>query len=347
VIASTNDTISVFVLGSFIVACSAKVSRFPRQGESLRAEALTVEAGGKGFNLMVGAGRLGVDVDGLLAIGDDAFSQFAPPALARAGLPPHMLRTYRAETGSGIGFIDPSGETCLAIHPGANLLLSGADVRAAADAVKGAKLILAQFEIGDEPIIEAFALARAAGVTTILNPSPFRMPPWEILSNTSIIVVNAVEATALAEGLLAEGIGTEGPNPEGPNPEGLGPEEIGIDRPTGIRAADASAFDRVAAAVFDRGPQLFIVTLGPKGALAFRPGQARLHQAAFAVDAIDTLGAGDAFTAGFAAGLLEERSLSECLRRAAASGALAALRLGVFEALPTRDELEAFLTKMS
>jgi ribokinase len=319
VIKSTNDTMPVFVLGSFVVACSAKVSRFPRQGESLRAEALTVEAGGKGFNLMVGTRRLGANVDGLLAIGDDAFSQFAAPALARADLPPHMLHTYRAQTGSGIGFIDPSGDTCLAVHPGANLLLSAADVRAAADAVKRAKLVLAQFEIGDAPIIEAFALARAVGITTILNPSPFRMPCAEILSNTSIMVVNAVEAAALAEGLLAEGLDVD------------------------TRAVDA--FDRVAAAVLDRGPHLFIVTLGPQGALAFRPGHASLRQAAFAVEAIDTLGAGDAFAAGFAVSLLEARPLPECLRRAAASGALATRRLGVFDALPTRDELDAFLAR--
>ena len=320
-IKSTNDTMSVFVLGSFVVACSAKVSRFPRQGESLRAEALTVEAGGKGFNLMVGARRLGANVDGLLAIGNDVFGQFAAPALARADLPPHMLRSCRAQTGSGIGFIDPSGETCLAVHPGANLLLSAADVRVAADAIKRAKLVLAQFEIGDAPITEAFALARAAGVTTILNPSPFRMPSAEILSNTSIMVVNAVEAAALAEGLLAEGLDVD------------------------TRAAGASAFDRVAAAVLGRGPHLFILTLGPEGALAFRPGQASLHQPAFAVDAIDTLGAGDAFTAGFAVSLLEARPLSECLRRAAASGALATRRLGVFDALPTRDEHDVFLAQ--
>jgi ribokinase len=139
------------------------------------------------------------------------------------------------------------------------------------------------------------------------------------------MVVNAVEAAALAEGLLAE--------------------ELGIDTPGGIRAADASVFDRVAAAVLDRGPHLFIVTLGREGALAFRPSQASLHQAAFAVDAVDTLGAGDAFTAGFAVSLLEARPLSECLRRAAASGALATRRLGVFDALPARDELDVFLTQ--
>jgi len=122
-----GDNASVFILGSFVVACSAKVPRLPRPGESLRADAFTVEAGGKGFNLAVGARRLGATVDGLVAVGNDFFSQLAAPALTRAGLSPEMVRRYEGTTGSGIGFTDADGENCLAVFPGANRLLTGQD----------------------------------------------------------------------------------------------------------------------------------------------------------------------------------------------------------------------------
>ena len=72
-----SETASLFVLGSFVVACSAKVARLRKQDKSLRAEGFTGEAGGKGFNLALGAHRLGGRVDGLLAIGNDFFSQLA------------------------------------------------------------------------------------------------------------------------------------------------------------------------------------------------------------------------------------------------------------------------------
>lgn len=48
------ESASLFILGSFVVACPAKVTRFPQPGESLRAEAFTLVPGGKGFNMAAG-----------------------------------------------------------------------------------------------------------------------------------------------------------------------------------------------------------------------------------------------------------------------------------------------------
>ena len=308
-----HETASVFVLGSFVVACSAKVPRLPVPGESLEAEVFTCEAGGKGLNLAVGARRLGAAVDGVVAVGDDLFGHLAEPALARAGLPSTMLRRYHASTGSGIGFTDARGENCLAVYPGANLLLSAADIRSAEPALRRAGLVMAQFEIGDEPIAEAFALARQAGVPTLLNPSPFRDVAPGILECTSLLVLNRVEATRLAAAL------------------GLG------------AGCSAEGLAQVAASLLQRGPDTVIVTLGAGGALAYRRGAETLRQPAFPVEAADTLGAGDAFAAGLAVSLVEGRSLAESLRRAAACGAMVTRHVGVFDALPTRDGLDSFL----
>lgn len=302
----------VFVLGSFVAACCAKVAHLPRPGESLAAEAFTLEPGGKGFNLAVGARRLGATVAGLLAVGDDLFARLARQALREAGLPESMLRQYKGATGSGIGFTDACGENCLAVHPGANLYLSARDVAAAGSALARAKLVLAQFEIADEPVVEAFVRARASGAATLLNPSPFRPIDARILAHTSILVINRVEAAHLAHAF-------------------------------GLREPDCDSFGALAAALLARGPEAVIVTLGADGAIAYRREGTPLRQPAFKMAAVDTLGAGDAFSAGLAAGLVENRPWPDCLRRAAACGALATRQLGVFEALPTRTELESFL----
>ncbi|TCR70058.1 ribokinase [Bosea sp. BK604] len=305
----------IFVLGSFVVACSVTVSRFPVAGESLRADMLTVEPGGKGFNLAVGAARLGASVDGLMAIGDDLLSSFAAPALSKAGLPLTMLKRLPGATGGGVAFTDATGENCLAVHPGANFLLSAQDVAAAADRIEQAQLVLAQFEIDDAPIAEAFRLARQAGVRTLLNPSPYRSIKPEILANTSILVVNAGEALALAETLS----------------------------PASRTGSGAITEDELAQAIQQGGPDTLIVTRGPQGAVAFQRDEPPLVQAAFAIEARDSIGAGDAFAAGLSASLVTGLPLSEALRRAAACGALVASRIGVFEALPTAAELQDFL----
>lgn len=59
---------------------------------------------------------------------------------------------------------------------------------------------------------------------------------------------------------------------------------------------------------------------------------------------VDPIGAGDAFAAGFLAGLLEDRSLEECGRMANAMGALAVTTSGDFEGLPNRSEFDAFMS---
>ncbi|KMO34661.1 ribokinase [Methylobacterium tarhaniae] len=312
---------ALFVLGSFVVACSATVARLPRAGESLEAQAFLVEPGGKGLNLAVGARRLGAAVDGLLAIGDDALAALAGPALDRAGLPAAMLHGFPGPTGAGIGFTDAAGENCLAVHPGANARLGPAEVGRVADRIARADLVLAQFEVGDAAIAETFRIARAAGVRTLLNPSPFRMPGQEIraskiLAATTILVVNAVEAAAFAAAL-------------------------GLDSPEGRTEPDA--FGALAEALLACGPALVVVTVGAGGALAFQAGHPALVQPAFPVAAVDTLGAGDAFTAGLAVGLAEGRPLAESLRLAAACGACVVCRKGVFDALPDRDAVAALL----
>ncbi|MGF9764380.1 ribokinase [Microvirga sp. 0TCS3.31] len=304
---------SLFVLGSFVVACSAKVPHLPRPGESLRAEAFTAEPGGKGLNLALGAHRLGAKVDGIFSIGTDLFSQLAYSAFAQAGLSAAMLRQVDAKTGSGIGFTDSRGENCLAVCPGANLLLSSQDIRSVEQAVREAALVLAQFEIGDEPILEAFIIADAAGARTVLNPSPYRPVDPRILERTSVLVLNRVEATHLAK---SSGFGTQG---------------------------TLESLNDMADTLLEQGPDLIVVTLGSEGAIAYQRGAPPLHQPAFSIAAVDTLGAGDAFTAGLAVGLLQGRPLSECLKQAAACGAMVCTQIGVFDVLPSSAELDFFL----
>lgn len=303
---------SIFVLGSFVVSCSAKVSRFPLPGESLAATSVTIEAGGKGFNLAVMARRLGMEVTGLLATGDDLAAQFAGPALARADLPQSMLVRLSGPTGAGIGFTDAQGETSLAVAGGANLALSAADVRSRANAIRGAAIVLAQFEASAPAVEESFALARRAGVPTLLNPSPFRELTPKLMRDTSMLIINETEARELARMINAD--------------------------PSAVDFPDRF-LSELSPAVRALGPEGIILTRGPAGAIAsFR--DATFVQPGFSVDVVDTLGAGDAFAGTLAVRLAQQVSFDQAMRDAAAAGALTTRHHGVFDALPSTDEIK-------
>ena len=304
----------VFVIGSFVIACSVKVARLPQAGESLDGLAFLAEPGGKGFNLAIAAQQLGIGVDGLFAVGTDVFSPVIRSTFAQVGFPEEMLVPHAGSTGAGVAFVDAAGENCLAVCLGANLSLGAEDVRAAAARIGQADLVAATFESPDAPIREAFALARALGLPTLLNPSPLRPIDPAILADTAILVVNAVEAADLSLGA---------------------PEAI----------AEARVALPAIAALLDGGLELLVVTLGERGAVAFRPGLPPLSQPAFAVAAVDTVGAGDAFTAGLMAGLLAQQPLDATLSQAAACGALTTCQFGAFDAFPSAQALAAFLDK--
>jgi ribokinase len=93
-----------------------------------------------------------------------------------------------------------------------------------------------------------------------------------------------------------------------------------------------------------RGPRTVIVTLGSRGVLV-ADGAAAEHIPAFAVEAVDPTGAGDAFIGSLAVFLAEGLPLREALRRANAVAALSVTRPGTQTAFPSRTEAEAYLAR--
>jgi len=84
------------------------------------------------------------------------------------------------------------------------------------------------------------------------------------------------------------------------------------------------------------------VTDGPNGVYIASGGET-LHVPAFAVDAVDTLGAGDVWHGAFALRLAEGASEIEAIRFANAVAAIKCTRFGGRDGAPGRDETEAFL----
>lgn len=97
--------------------------------------------------------------------------------------------------------------------------------------------------------------------------------------------------------------------------------------------------------------QIIVVTHGAGGATIYTPRE-RFFAPGFTVQAVDTTGAGDAFVAGLLHGILTHgdsftRHLDQIARFANAVGALTTTQKGAIPALPTREQVEAFLREQS
>jgi sugar/nucleoside kinase (ribokinase family) len=86
------------------------------------------------------------------------------------------------------------------------------------------------------------------------------------------------------------------------------------------------------------------VTDGPGDVLWIDAGEVR-RLPVFAIEAVDTLGAGDTFHGGFGLALAEGRDVVAAMRFAAAAAALKCTRFGGISGTPRREEVEAFLAR--
>ena len=95
------------------------------------------------------------------------------------------------------------------------------------------------------------------------------------------------------------------------------------------------------------GPPVICVKMGPRGSLVSE----RTHgsscrtftQPPFAVDVVDSTGAGDGYDAGLIVGLVQGLSLEEAVRQGTAVASLVITKMGAMTALPTKIELDRFL----
>lgn len=101
--------------------------------------------------------------------------------------------------------------------------------------------------------------------------------------------------------------------------------------------------ERQLAAIRALGPRTVVIKLGDKGALA-ADGDETLRRGAVPVDVVDTVGAGDAFVAGWLAETVAGASLERRLVTATATGAFACTGEGDWESAPSREDIARLLS---
>ncbi|HEV2730566.1 MAG TPA: ribokinase, partial [Terriglobales bacterium] len=189
----------ITVVGSYATGLTMKVNRLPSSGETLLGTGYRVDYGGKGSNQAVGCARLGARVSFVAKIGRDAFGEMALGLYRDEGIDTaYVKQTSDAPTGVGFIIVEgASGQNCITIDPGANELLTAADV-AQCEAAFDSAVVLTQLEIPVSVAEAALACGRARGAVTILNPAPVRPVPPSVLQMVDILTPNEAEAKVLA-----------------------------------------------------------------------------------------------------------------------------------------------------
>ena len=322
----------VLVVGSMNVDLVARVPRLPGAGETVGGGTFEQHHGGKGANQAVAARRLGASVEFVGAVGTDAFGGVAAEALAAEGIGTGELRR-RPDVPTGVALItvDSRGENMIAVAPGANASVTPAEVEAslARLGVAPEDVLMVSHEIPTPASRAALVAARRAGARSIFNPAPATGLDRGVFGLADVLTPNRSELAILA---VEEARRIGRPSPAGESP-----------------ARQARALLELNAE--GEGPRLaVVVTLGDAGALVVArvgTGAGTVSVPAFAVQAVDTTGAGDAFNGALAAALVEGRLLEEAVRRAVVAAGLATTRSGAREGMPTAVELEARLGRLT
>jgi len=298
----------VACLACWNVDLTLRLAHLPADGETVFGDAFDIGPGGKGSNVAVGAARLGAQVDVIARLGDDDFGRRALPFWRAEGIGCERVEVAEGEPNAVASIlVDGRGENRIAVFRGAGYRLSARQVRAAQPTIERAAVLTMPLELHDEAIGAALAVAREAGVRTIVNPAPARLLPPEWLASIDVLTPNALEARQLG----------------------------GLDR-------DANPVD-AGRRLLEQGIGAVVMTCGADGAWLFESGKAPLPVPAFAVQAVDTVGAGDAFNAGLAVALAEGATLADAARFASAAAALATTRRGAAAAMPRRAEVDRLM----
>ena len=302
----------IVVVGSLNMDFVVSVQHLPAPGETVLGRNFQMIPGGKGANQAVAAGRLVVDgmrVKMIGRVGQDVFGDQLKASLSAAGVDVSFVHASRSQpTGVALISVEAAGQNSIVVASGANTDLAAADVESMRRVFQGSQVALFQLETPLDTVAAALRLAKAEGLTTILDPAPAQELPGALLELVDILTPNEGECLRLL---------------------GRAPQRVSVQ--------DAPA---LAAELRKCGPRTVIIKLGDQGCFA-DDGALSKHYAGHAVDAIDTTAAGDTFNAALAVALAEGKSLDRAIPFANAAAAISVTRAGAQSSAPARQEVDA------
>ncbi len=311
---SNNEYDPPVVCAGVIVAdhLCTPISHFPAAGELVKADELVLNIGGCATNAAVALSKLGIRSTVSGRVGNDFFGRYVAESLESHGVDAKKLGIDPDRATSQSLIVNVKGQDRRFIHSfGANAGFTVDDLDAAL-ATHPKVLYLGGFLIlpglDPEALAERFAKAQASGTWTVLDvvtpgPGDYLRHLAPVLPFTDVFLPNTDEAALI--------VGDPDP------------------------VSQARAFRNL-------GAKRVVVTMGGTGSIALSETlEARLGT--YPIDYVDATGGGDAFDAGYIAGLIEGLPELECLKLASAIGASCVRAVGTTAGIFNRDEARRFI----
>ena len=286
----------IVTLGHCVYDIRNYVARFPEPDQTaVMRMPPKVSGGGSAANVAVNLGKLGFSSGVVASVGSDRHGKFLLEELRRFKVDASQVKVFRGMSGLSVIIIDEQGEVRVIQDYGVG------DRRRAIDPdyIRGAKFLHIS-GCAEHMIESASKIAHSAGLPISFDPGRAASRLGEkrlarVLQRCEYLIINRKELFAMT----------------GSHEEA---------------EAERLARKYNVICVIKQGGREIIVNTKEASSFTVEP---------FHVKPLDTLGAGDAFCAGFIAGTMEKRSLYESVRFANAVAAAKVLRKGA-QSLPSR-----------
>lgn len=302
----------IAVLGAVNIDMVTKVSMIPKVDEVVISEGLKLVPGGKATNAAIGMSRLGEKIWMLGKIGNDFFGESLRDIFKREEIDAQSVVTDSfIPTGTTMINVDSRGKNTIIVNEDANIKINQQAIKDFLRQVDEGKIIIDCFYITLEPLPEIVAYAikefYKRKITIFCDAAPTSRPlNRKLYPFIDFLSCNELEAEAM----------------------------------TGVKVVDEKNAELAAQKLKQSGAKTIIVTLGEMGSVLLAD-KAKYYPG-LKVMTVDETGAGDAFRAGFVTEYLETKDLDKAMLMGNKVGAFTVTRLGVYEALPTRDDLGFF-----
>ena len=300
----------ILVVGAAVLDRIFYVDKLPRKGETAIGERMELYPGGKGANQALAARRIGAEVRFLTSVGEDESGKLVLEPLEQEGVEVSgVFRVSDTPTAEAVVSVDEKGDNHIVACPGAYHRFSPEMLEKRAEDFEWAQWLLIQNELPAETVNTALTMAEEHGLKIFFNPAPFKRGAQRPVQEITVLAPNENEAAAL----------------------------LGVREYFSLSAADRTR------RWLDFGAEHVLVTLGRHGGEWYNPEGQRRDFAAHKVEAVDTVGAGDAFC-GVLVALLAEGVDVQCAIRLANIGAgLSTMVRGAQAGLPLRKDLLEYI----
>ncbi len=296
----------ILVIGASVLDRIIYVDDLPKKGETVIGSKMVELPGGKGANQALAAAKLGADVHFITAVGADAIADKVLEPLSVAGVDlSSVIRVEGQETAQAMIAVDGRGENQIVACPGAYHSIKGESLEELESEFEWADWVVIQNELDRSVLDKGCELATKHFCKLMINPAPFKVHQTPLPRDIDILVPNEVEA----RGLLT------------------------VDDYLSIPPHERGDAWKLLEAV------QIIVTLGNRGGEWFDDNGDRHVYLPHSVNALDTVGAGDAFCGALVAFLSEGVDIKYAIAWAHMAASLSTLKKGAQEGFTTREEL--------